>query len=168
MEPDHWCGRRPGIKVCCRAINELWGASVFSTVQSIQTLHPDPCGKRRTIRREGDAHAQDILDCPGHLGCVGQHPAVCKKWNLDGHHQRSSCGASHDAMTEHGKKGTDKQCTQMCVMKGAKYVFVNDDKVLMIKNQNFADLKTFAGDRVMVSGDLTGDTITVSKIVAAK
>jgi hypothetical protein len=71
-------------------------------------------------------------------------------------------------MTEHGKKGTDKQCTQMCVMKGAKYVFVNDDKVLMIKNQNFADLKTFAGDRVMVSGDLTGDTITVSKIVAAK
>lgn len=80
----------------------------------------------------------------------------------------SSCGASHDAMTEHGKKGTDKQCTQMCVMKGAKYVFVNDGKVLMIKNQNFADLKTFAGDRVMVSGDLTGDTITVSKIVAAK
>ena len=80
----------------------------------------------------------------------------------------SSCGVSHDAMTEHGKKGSDKQCTQMCVMKGAKYVFVNDGKVLMIKNQNFADLKKFAGDRVTVSGDLTGDTVTVTKIAAAK
>jgi len=79
----------------------------------------------------------------------------------------SSCGASHDAMTEHGSKATDKQCTQMCVMNGAKYVLVNDGKVLMVKNQSFADLKTFAGDRVLVSGDLTGDTITVLKIVVA-
>ena len=62
----------------------------------------------------------------------------------------SGCGASHDAMTEHGKKGNDKQCTQMCVMKGARYVFVNDGKVLMIKNQNLADLKKHAGDRVTV------------------
>ena len=80
----------------------------------------------------------------------------------------SGCGASHDAMTEHGKKGNDKQCTQMCLMKGAKYVFVNDGKVLMIKNQNLADLKKFAGDRVTVSGDLSGDTLTVAKIAAAK
>jgi hypothetical protein len=80
----------------------------------------------------------------------------------------SSCGASHDAMTEHGKKASDKQCTQMCVMKGAKYVFVNDGKVLMIKNQNFADLKKFAGDRVTVTGDLAGDTVTLTKVTAAK
>jgi hypothetical protein len=80
----------------------------------------------------------------------------------------SGCGASHDAMTEHGKKGNDKQCTQMCVMKGAKYVFVNDGKVLMIKNQNLADLKKYAGDKVTITGDLTGDTVTVTKIAAAK
>jgi len=80
----------------------------------------------------------------------------------------SSCGASHDAMTEHGTKATDKQCTQMCVLRGAKYVFVNEGRVLMVKNQDLADLKTFAGDRVMVSGDLTGDTITLTKIVAPK
>jgi hypothetical protein len=80
----------------------------------------------------------------------------------------SGCGASHDAMTEHGKKGNDKQCTQMCVMKGAKYVFVNDGKVLMIKNQNLADLKKYAGDRVTISGDLSGDTVTIAKIAAAK
>lgn len=80
----------------------------------------------------------------------------------------SGCGASHDAMTEHGKKGNDKQCTQMCVTKGAKYVFVNEGKVLMIKNQNLADLKKYAGDRVTVTGDLSGDTLTVAKIAAAK
>jgi len=80
----------------------------------------------------------------------------------------SGCGASHDAMTEHGKKGTDKKCTEMCLLKGAKYVFVNDGKVLMIKNQNLADLKKYAGDRVTISGDLSGDTITVAKIAAAK
>jgi hypothetical protein len=79
----------------------------------------------------------------------------------------SGCGGSHEAMTEHGKKGTDKQCTQMCAMKGAKYVFVNEGKALMIKNQNLADLKKFAGDKVTVSGDLSGDTITISKIAAA-
>jgi len=71
-------------------------------------------------------------------------------------------------MTEHGTKATDKQCTQMCVLRGAKYVFVNEGRVLMVKNQDLADLKTFAGDRVMVSGDLTGDTITLTKIVAPK
>jgi hypothetical protein len=80
----------------------------------------------------------------------------------------SGCGGSHEAMTDHGKKGTDKTCTEMCIMKGAKYVFVNEGKALMIKNQNLADLKKFAGDRVTVSGDLSGDTITITKIAAAK
>lgn len=80
----------------------------------------------------------------------------------------SGCGASHDAMTEHGTKGTDKKCTEMCVLKGAKYVFVNEGKALMIKNQNLADLKKFAGDKVTVTGDLSGDTLTISKIAPAK
>jgi len=80
----------------------------------------------------------------------------------------SSCGASHDAMTEHGKKASDKQCTEMCIMKGAKYIFVNDGKVLIIKNQDLAALKQYAGDRVTITGDLTGDTITISKIAPAK
>jgi hypothetical protein len=51
---------------------------------------------------------------------------------------------------------------------GAKYVFVSDGKVLMIKNQDFAGLKQYAGDQVTLSGDRSGDAITVTKIVAAK
>jgi hypothetical protein len=80
----------------------------------------------------------------------------------------SACGLSHAKMTDNGKKGTDKQCTVECVMHGAKYVFVEHGQVLMIKNQDFAALKQYAGDRVMLSGDRSGDTITVTKIAPAK
>ena len=80
----------------------------------------------------------------------------------------SACGASHAKMTDNGKKATDKQCTEMCVLHGAKYVFVENGKVLMIKNQDFAGLKQYAGDRVMLSGDRSGDTITVTKVASAK
>ena len=70
----------------------------------------------------------------------------------------SGCGASHDAMTEHGKKGNDKACAQMCVMKGAKYMFVNDGKVLMIKTKPGRPEEVHAGDRVWLAGDLYRET----------
>jgi hypothetical protein len=78
------------------------------------------------------------------------------------------CGKSHEAMTEHGKKMTDKQCTAGCVEHGSSYVFVIGDKVLKVANQNFADLKQFAGDTVTLTGDVKGDTVTVTKIAKAK
>lgn len=80
----------------------------------------------------------------------------------------SMCGLSHAAMTEHGTKATDKQCTEMCVQHGAKYVFVTDGKVVNIANQNFKDLKAFAGDRVTLSGNLSGDTVMIAKLAKAK
>lgn len=80
----------------------------------------------------------------------------------------SMCGASHDAMTEHGSKMTDKQCTAGCVQHGAKYVFVENGKVLQIANQNLKELPTVAGDKVQVTGDVKGDTITITKVEAAK
>ncbi len=42
------------------------------------------------------------------------------------------------------------------------------NKVLKVANQNFADLKQFAGDTVTVTGDVEGDTVTVTKIAKAK
>ena len=65
----------------------------------------------------------------------------------------SSCGASHDAMTEHGKKGSDKDCTLMCVKKGAKYAFVTGGQVRPIANQDFKALQQFAGDTVKLTGN---------------
>jgi hypothetical protein len=69
----------------------------------------------------------------------------------------SMCGASHGSTPA-------KACTNGCVKKGAKYVVVVGDKVYSIANQDAADLAKYAGDSVKVTGTMSGDTITVSKI----
>jgi hypothetical protein len=38
----------------------------------------------------------------------------------------------------------------------------------MIQNQDFAGLQQYVGDRVTLTGDRTGDTITVTKIAPVK
>ena len=101
----------------------------------------------------------------GMLGLVGNAFAAA---TMTGIISDSQCGASHAAMMEHGAKMSDKQCTNGCVQHGAKYVFVQNGKVLQIANQDFKDLPTFAGDTVRLSGDVKGDTVTVTKIGAAK
>jgi hypothetical protein len=41
-------------------------------------------------------------------------------------------------------------------------------RALKVSNQDFARLEQFAGDTVKLTGDLKGDTITVTKIEKAK
>jgi hypothetical protein len=77
----------------------------------------------------------------------------------------SNCGHSHKSAIEHaGKKMTDRDCTLACVKGGAKYVFVAGGKVYNIANQDFAGLEEHAGHKVKLTGQASGDTITVSKI----
>jgi hypothetical protein len=80
----------------------------------------------------------------------------------------SMCGASHAKMTAGHAGMTDKACALACVKGGGKYVFVSDGKVYQIANQNFADLAKNAGDAVSLTGDMSGDTITVAKIAAGQ
>jgi hypothetical protein len=87
---------------------------------------------------------------------------------LTGKISDAMCGTSHEAMTEHGKKMSEKQCSVACVEHGSQYVFINGDTVLKVSNQNFAGLKQFAGDRVKLTGEVKGDTVTVAKIEKAK
>jgi hypothetical protein len=75
------------------------------------------------------------------------------------------CGAKH--ATE-GKKMTDRECTEMCVKGGAKYVFVSKDKIYQLADQKDAALATHAGHEVLLTGEMKGDTITVSKIEMPK
>ncbi|PWT83263.1 MAG: hypothetical protein C5B57_07160 [Blastocatellia bacterium] len=80
----------------------------------------------------------------------------------------SGCGASHAAMKkQHGGKMTNAQCTEACVKGGAKYVFVSGGKAYKIANQDERDLAAHAGKSVRLSGEMQGDTITVSKVAAA-
>ena len=77
----------------------------------------------------------------------------------------SACGAKHEEAAEGQGKMPDRECTEACLRGGSLYVFVVDGKVFKIANQSHADLKTHAGHTVTLTGDLKGDTITVSKIV---
>ena len=76
----------------------------------------------------------------------------------------SKCGATHSSTEHDGKKMTDRQCTAACIKGGAKYVFVSDGKVYNVDNQDFAGLPVHAGHSVKLTGEMTGDTIKVSKI----
>ncbi len=77
----------------------------------------------------------------------------------------SACGASHAKMMgQHGNLKTDRDCTLGCIKGGSKYVFVSAGSVYQIENQSFADLEKRAGQMVQLTGDMKGDTITVSKI----
>ena len=79
----------------------------------------------------------------------------------------SMCGAKHNTSAEHGgKKMSNRDCTLACVKDHtAKYVFVSRGKVYNIGNQDFAALQEHAGHTVKLTGEMSGDTITVSKIV---
>ena len=76
------------------------------------------------------------------------------------------CGATHKAMD--GKKMSDRECTEVCIKGGGKYVFVLKDKVYQIADQKDSALAAHAGHTVLLTGELKGDTITVAKIEMPK
>jgi hypothetical protein len=82
----------------------------------------------------------------------------------------SMCGASHAKMMEMHKdaKMNDRDCALACVKGGGKFVFVSGGKVYNVANQNLAALTEHAGEAVSLTGDVEGDTITVSKLSAKK
>src|SRR5437660_10104165 len=78
----------------------------------------------------------------------------------------SDCGRSHKSAIEHaGKKMSDHDCVIACVKDhGAKYVFVSGGKIYNISNQDYAGLEEHAAHNIKLTGEMTGDTIKVSKI----
>jgi len=90
--------------------------------------------------------------------------AVPETWT--GQISDSHCGAKHMAME--AKKMSDRDCTEMCIKGGEKYVFVSKGKVYQIADQKDAALATHAGHTVLLTGEMKGDTITVAKIEMPK
>src|SRR5947207_2992108 len=76
----------------------------------------------------------------------------------------SLCGAKHEEAAEGQGKMPDRDCTIACVRGGSKFVLVSDGKIYQIANQDLPDLKTHAGHKVKITGDVKGDSITVAKI----
>jgi len=76
----------------------------------------------------------------------------------------AKCNGKH-SKDEHGATAAgDHDCATKCIAGGEKNVFISEGKTYKIANQDFAGLKTHAGHKVMLTGEMKGDTITVSKI----
>jgi hypothetical protein len=72
----------------------------------------------------------------------------------------SQCGG------DHGGEVDVRECTLKCTSQNCKYVLMVDGgtKAMQIANQSFADLPTHAGHTVVVTGELQGTAIQISKI----
>jgi hypothetical protein len=78
------------------------------------------------------------------------------------------CNGKH-SKAEHGSQAdSDATCVSKCIAGGGKYVFVAGKKTFTIANQDFADLKAHGGHTVVLTGEMKGDSITVSKIEMPK
>jgi hypothetical protein len=91
-------------------------------------------------------------------------PASAAEWR--GTISDAACAAKHSADEHGGKTTSHRDCVEKCIDKGGKYVFISqkDKKVYQIANQDFAGLKTHAAHEVVLTGEMKGDAITVSKI----
>ena len=73
----------------------------------------------------------------------------------------SHCGAKHVAAS-----AADQKCVEGCVKGGAAPVLVSEGKVLKIADAS--KVESFLGKKVVVKGELNGDTVTVESVEAAK
>jgi hypothetical protein len=76
----------------------------------------------------------------------------------------SSCGLKHMP-----GMGDDKSCTLMCVKGGGKFVLADKDhkRVYQLDKGGQEKAREFAGQKVKVTGRLSGKTIRVTMIEAA-
>jgi len=74
----------------------------------------------------------------------------------------SMCGAHHMA-----KDKSAAECTRECVSKGMNYALIVGQKVYTL-NGHEAELGKLAGESATVKGSVTGETMMVESVAAAK
>jgi len=89
-------------------------------------------------------------------------PAMAATTTLTGVITDDMCGAKHMMP---GK--SDAECTRACVKHGAKFAVVAGGQVYVLAGKTSA-VSALAGKKATVSGELTGNTLTVNSVVAAK
>jgi hypothetical protein len=91
-----------------------------------------------------------------------RRPAAEQIWT--GEIGDSHCRFEHGPIAEGDSILPSPECVRLCLKSGYKYVLIVDDKLYTISNQDNPELAKFAGQTVKLTGELTGDAITVSKI----
>src|SRR5215471_9149752 len=79
----------------------------------------------------------------------------------------SHCRAEHEPISEGDPVLPSPECVKLCLKSGYKYVLVVGEKLYTIANQDNPGLAKFAGEAVKLTGELKGDSITISKIEPA-
>jgi len=74
----------------------------------------------------------------------------------------SMCGAQHMA-----KDKSPAECARMCVKQGMKYALVVGSKVYTLEWHE-AELDKFAGQKVTIKGNVSGETVAVQSVASAK
>lgn len=72
------------------------------------------------------------------------------------------CGAHHMM-----KNATPAQCTRACVKQGSDFALVSGAKVYTLKGDK-TQLDKYAGQKVTIKGEASGDTITVTSVSPAQ
>jgi hypothetical protein len=86
----------------------------------------------------------------------------------------SLCGMSHKEMAaKQGSTITDRDCVIACLNysteNSPKLVFVEKGgKIYQIANQKFPGMIRRAGESISLTGEVSGTTVTVTKVEAAK
>ena len=79
-------------------------------------------------------------------------------------------GVVGDAMCgqTHMMKGkSDAECTRACAKEGSKYALIVGKSVYTLEGHE-ADLDKYAGQKVLLTGDVKGQTVTVKSVAPAK
>ena len=74
--------------------------------------------------------------------------------------------ANHCGLT-HPDGATARECTLECVGEGAAFVLVSDGKIYTFTDQTHRALRTHAGERVTVTGELRGNMLSPHSIARA-
>jgi hypothetical protein len=91
--------------------------------------------------------------------------AADKPQSFTGKVSDAMCGANHMM------SGDAAACVRACVNKGSKYALVVGDKVYALDTSDktaLGELDKLADHQAKVTGQASGDTITVSSVAAAK
>ena len=84
--------------------------------------------------------------------------------------QKTLTGMVSDTMCakKHMAKGTpDADCVRMCVKNGNSFALIAGDQVYALKGHS-ADLDKLAGQKVTVTGTVTGQSLAVDSVAPAK
>jgi hypothetical protein len=96
------------------------------------------------------------------LATLAAVPAMAATTTLTGVVTDDMCGAHH--MMPGASPAT---CTRECVKRGAKFALAVGDKVYVLSGKK-AELDALAGKKATVKGNLSGNTLAVASIAAAK